>query len=250
MFDLLAASSFGPKHLLGLLYVVVLVVVGLIVLGKEPSKRKMLILIILFYIFEILKLGFLIIRDGSFLMNHLPLHLCSIPLYIFPIIYFVKDETKIQKYALATGFVTVLGAALTALLLPENIIGNNEQWFPFTDNFLPWVSFTYHGLMILAAAWLLKSKTYIPKYKDVFRVMPFTFGLMILAMIANALFDKDFMLLNKGTNSPLVGLLDNGQFIYTLSMIVLGLIVIGIISAVITSLYKFIPYIIRKIKGK
>ena len=145
-----------------------------------------------------------------------------------------------EKYALATGFVTVLGGALAALLLPENIIGSNEQWIPFTDNFLPWVSFTYHGLMILAAAWLLKSRTYVPEYKDVFRVMPFTFGLMILAIIANAALDKDFMLLSRGTGSPLVGMLDYGQFVYTLSMIVTGLIVIGIISAITTSIYRII----------
>lgn len=240
MLNLLAAPTFGPKHLLGLLYVVVLIVVGLQLLGKEPSKKKTLILIILFFVFEILKLGFLIIRDGKFPMNHLPLHLCSVPLYIFPIIYFLKDGTRIKKYALATGFVTVLGAALAAMLLPENIIGSNEQWIPFTDNFLPWVSFTYHGFMLLAAAWLLKSKMYVPEFKDVFRVMPFTFGLMILAMIANAILDKDFMLLNYGTGSPLVGLLDNGQFVYTFGMIVTGLIVIGIISAITTSIYRLI----------
>ena len=238
MLNLLAAPVFGPKHLLGLLYVVVLVVAGLQLLGKEPSKKKLLILIIMFFVFEILKLGFLIIRDGSFPMNHLPLHLCSMPLYIFPIIYFVKDESKIRKYALATGFVTVLGAAIAAMLLPENIIGSNNQWIPFTDNFLPWVSFTYHGLMILAAAWLLKSKTYVPEYKDVFRVMPFTFGLMILAIIANTLLDRDFMLLNNGTGSPLVGLLENGQLVYTLGMITTGLIVLGIISAITTSIYR------------
>lgn len=240
MFQILAASLFGSKHLLGLLYVVVLVMVGLFLLGKESSKKKILILIILLFIFEISKLGFLIIRDGSFPMNHLPLHLCSIPLYIYPIIYFVKDGSKLQKYALATGFVTVLGAALAALFLPENIIGNNDHWFPVTNNFLPWLSFTYHGLMILAAAWLLKSKMYVPEYKDVFRVMPFTFGLMVLAIIANILLDKDFMLLNKGTGSPLAGILENGQVVYTISMIVTGLVVIGVISAITTSIYRLI----------
>jgi len=238
MFYLLAAPAFGPKHLLGLLYVVVLVVFGLKFLGKEHTQKKILVFIILFFVFEILKLGFLIIRDGSFPMNHLPFHLCSIPLYIFPIIYFIKDGTKLKKYALATGFVTVLGAALAALMLPENIIGSNEQWFPFTDNFLPWVSFTYHGIMILAAAWLLRTKMYIPEYKDMFRVMPFTFGLMILAIIANTLLDKDFMLLNRGTGSPLVGLLDNGQLFYTVAMIVTGLIVIGVISGITTTIYR------------
>jgi hypothetical protein len=92
--------------------------------------------------------------------------------------------------------------------------------------------------MILAAAWLLKSKTYVPEYKDVFRVMPFTFGLMILAIIANTLLDRDFMLLNNGTGSPLVGLLENGQLVYTLGMITTGLIVLGIISAITTSIYR------------
>ena len=76
-------------------------------------------------------------------MNHLPLHLCSMPLYIYPILYFSKEGSKLEKYAKATAFVVVLAGALGALIVPGNIIGSNEAWFPFTDNFLPWVSFTF-----------------------------------------------------------------------------------------------------------
>ncbi|AIO19681.1 Integral membrane protein [Candidatus Izimaplasma bacterium HR1] len=241
MIQLLTAPMFGTKHILGLLYVVILVVVGIKLLGNNPTKRKILIITILFYVFEGLKLGYMIYRDGSYPMNHIPLHLCSMPLYIWPILYFSKKDSKLEKYALATAFTIVLGATLAALLNPGNIIGSNESWLPLTDNYLPWVSFTYHGLMLMSSFYLLTSKLYIPEYLDALRSLVFTFGLMIIALIVSFTIDQDYMLLHTGNGSPLKPVLDNsGQFVYTTLMIVVGLFVIGLISFISTFIYKLI----------
>ena len=72
----------------------------------------------------------------------------------------------------------------------------------------------------------------MPKLKDIPKAFAVTSVLMIFALIANALLDRDFMLLNTGNGSPLVFLLDNGQLFYTLSMIVLGFLVIALIFVV------------------
>jgi uncharacterized membrane protein YwaF len=238
MFHLLTAPTFGSKHLIGLGYVVLIIIVGLQLLKKDYTKQKLLVFIVLFFGLEILKIGFLIIRDGSFPMNHIPLHLCSIPLYAYPAMYFAKEGSYFERVAKTTSVIVVIAAGITALLQPQNIIGENETWFPATGNFLPLISFTFHGLMILAPLYLLRSKAYQPKYLDFFYAIQFTFGLMLIALLVNFTLDQDFMLLYKGNGSPLQFLLDQGQFIYTTTMIVLGLLVITIVSVTIASIYQ------------
>ena len=80
---------------------------------------------------------------------------------------------------------------------------------------------------ILVAAKQLKIKL-----SDIPKALTVTTVLMVFALIANAALGRDFMLLNTGNGSPLVFLLDNGQLVYTLSMIVLGYIAISIIIGI------------------
>ena len=92
----------------------------------------------------------------------------------------------------------------------------------------------------MASIYLLSSKTYVPKFKDALYAMMFTLGLMILALIFNAILDKDYMLLNYGNGSPFQFLLDYGQLVYTTTMIMLGLVVISLVSLITTSIYKVV----------
>ena len=238
MFQLLSAPLFGPKHLIGLLYVIILIVIGLKLLGENYSKKKILTIIIVFFTLEVLKLGYMIIRDGSFPLNHLPLHLCSIPLYAYPALYFAKEGSYFERVAKTTSFIIVIAAGVTALLQPQNIIGSNEAWFPLDGNYLPFISFTFHGFMICAPLYLIRSKYYQPKWNDFLYAVQLTLGLMVLALIANAEMNEDFMLLNEGKGSPFEFLLENGQLIYTGTMILLGVVMITIVSLITTTLYK------------
>ena len=228
--EILTAPIFGSKHLIGLLFVVILLI-GLHVLRKrkEVEHKKMILWIsIAFIVMEIIKLTIMTVNKGAFPMNQLPLHLCSLCLYVYPILYFTKKDSTLEKFVLPAAFATVLAAAVAALVLPTNIIGNNDHWIPFTDNFYPFLSFVYHGLMVYAALYLLNSGYLKLTFKDIPRAWATTGVLMVVAIIANAVLDKDYMLLRTGNGSPLVFLLDNGQLVYTFSMIGLGLFIIAL----------------------
>ena len=56
---LLSAPAFGTKHLLGLLYVAILICGGIVLLYKNPGNRQILVITLLFYFFEFLILNFL-----------------------------------------------------------------------------------------------------------------------------------------------------------------------------------------------
>ena len=227
---ILTAPLFGPKHLSGLGLLLVLAVLLVVVLRYIKASEKNLILFsaIIFWIFEIVKITYMIVDNGKFPMNHLPFHLCSIPLYVLPILYFSKSGSKLEKYMKATLYGVVPIAGIAALVLPTNIIGSSESWFPLTENILPMLSFIFHGLMIFIPFYMVYKKAYVIKYSDIRYAYACTLTLMVGAMIVNALLDKDYMLLNTGNGSPLQFLLDSGQVLYTTSMILLGLFVINL----------------------
>lgn len=224
---LLAAEMFGSKHLMGL--AIGLVFVGLLFFISErylkKNRRTMLIVVtILFYVLEAAKIGYIMSGNGwSYPMNHLPFHLCSLPLYLMPLLLFVKNETLLQyvKPALVAG---LLFGGIIAMLYPTNIIGNGESFFPIGENVLEWISFLYHPLMIFTAVYVIYTGIYRIKFENFYKAFPIIIIYMLMAMVVNSLLDKDFMLLNRGSGSPFQFMIDSfGQFPYVLTMIALGL---------------------------
>lgn len=146
--SILNAQVFGFKHLTGLLAIVFLIVLLLYLCEKKFSDKQRIVLIvstIFILALEIAKLGFLIVRDGSFPMNHLPLQLCSLPLYLVPILAFAKPKSKVLSFVKPAAYATVLFGGMVALLLPFNVIGNAVNWVPLSGNILPIRSFLFHG---------------------------------------------------------------------------------------------------------
>lgn len=222
---ILTAPMFGGKHILGLLVILALYVFIYLFVNKKnvPKEKVLLILTIVLLVLEVTKLLYLTIRDHSFPMNHLPFHLCSLPLYVYSIMAFCKND-KIKEMVKPAAFAGVLFGGVVALLYPVNIIGGVENWKITGDNFLPFISFIFHGGMVFLAIYIIKSGIYkyqFSRIKDVYIVIV---AFMVLAIIVNAITGRDFMLLNTGNGSPLEFLLDTSQIVYTGAMIALGLI--------------------------
>lgn len=243
----LQASLFGSKHLIGLLFIALFFIVFNYILKKLKltNKQKMIFFTIFFYLLEIAKLGYIIYIDGSFPIYQLPFHLCSLPLYLYPVILLIKNKTLVEKYLLPASFAIVLVAGIMALALPTNILGSQENWLPLKDNILPLISFFYHGLMIFSSIYLLKNKIYQFEIKDYPKAMTVGITFAAIAHSFNILLDKDFMLLNKATGSPLAFIFDISKPLYQLSMISSFAILIAIVF-IITNLINS-KFWVRKI---
>jgi hypothetical protein len=232
---------FAPKHIMGLQFVVVWVIILFVVMSllKIKEKQFALIFTIVFFVLEIVKISFMWYR-GGFPMNHLPFHLCSMPLYLFPVYYFSKAGSKLEDFARAGIYGVVFMSGLIALIIPTNIIGDVETWILVEDNFLPYISFIYHGTMIFVSLYILIKGFYKFKYSDVLKAFSCALVLMVFAVIANALLDKDFMLLNRGSGSPFQFLIETSQLLYTFSMVFLGFFIIHLNFGVTKLIYIII----------
>lgn len=238
---ILVAPIFGSKHLIGLLFITVfyLFVSQIINIKKQRNQNRIILLFMIgFYILEVLKIGYIIYLDKAYPIYQLPFHLCSVPLYLYPIMYFFRNSNFVEKYIKPTSYSLVLIAGIMAMALPTNILGSSISWFPLKDNILPIISFLYHGLMIFSSLYLLASKYYQLKLTDYTKTM--TIGLVFsgIAIAANTLLDKDFMLLNKGTGSPLAFILEISKPLYVFSMIGAFAILIAIVFLVTDFVYN------------
>jgi uncharacterized membrane protein YwaF len=239
--QLLTAPLFGSKHLIGILFITVFFILISTLIKKDKAQdhnKFILIFMIAFYVLEILKIGYIIYLDKAYPIYQLPFHLCSIPLYLYPLMYFFKNTKFVDKFIKPASYSLVLIAGIMALALPTNILGSQVNWLPLKDNILPIISFFYHGLMIFSSIYLLKSKYYRFQLTDYTRSMTVGLTFAGIAIIVNQLLDKDFMLLNKGTGSPLAFILEISKPLYMVSMIGGFAILIGIIFVVTDVVYS------------
>lgn len=225
------APMFGEKHLIGLgiiAVIILILLVGTKRLEEKDQKKHILFLMILFFALEIAKLWYIIAHSGSFPMNHLPLHLCSLPLYLYPIMFFAKKDSIIQKFVQPAAFSVVMLAGLIALAMPSTIIGSELSWLPLSNNVLPIISFTFHGLMIYASLSLIKTGFYEFDIKDYPKALVTVLPLLIAALLANHYMDKDYMSLNRGAGVPFNGLIETSHFLYMVVLIGVAFLVIFI----------------------
>ena len=239
--QLLTAPLFGSKHLIGILFITIFFLLISTFIKKDKSQDQnkfILVFMITFYLLEVLKIGYIIYLDKVFPIYQLPFHLCSVPLYLYPIMYFFKNTKFVEKYIKPASYGLILIAGIMVLEQPTNILGSQSSWLPLKDNILPIISFFYHGLMIFSSIYLLKSTYYQFKLTDYTKSM--TVGLIFagVAIMVNQLLDKDFMLLNKGTGSPLAFILEISKPLYMISMIGGFAILIGIVFVLTDIMYS------------
>lgn len=131
---------------------------------------------------EILKMAVLI-AFGNYNENYLPLHLCSINIFIIAIHVFKPSKTLGNfLYAIC------IPAAILALLFPT--------WtkLPFA-NLMHWHSFTVHILLALYPIMLTVGGDIKPDLKYLPRVLLLLLILAIPAYAVNCLFDTNYMFL-------------------------------------------------------
>lgn len=226
----LTAPLFGAKHLLGLLFIALFYAILMVVINQKKTlnpKRVVLFITIIFFIMEILKLVYIIVVNQAFPIHHLPFHLCSLPLYLYPLMLLLKKGRFLERVVKPTAYAVVMLAGIMALLIPTNIIGENIYWFPINQNILPIISFFYHGLMIASSLYLMTSGFYRFQKSDYINALFATLSFATVAMIVNLLLNTDFMLLNRGAGSPLQLIIESSYALYLFAMIGLGSVLIS-----------------------
>src|SRR5690606_29705811 len=120
-FMVLSVPLYGEKHLSGLLMMALLLVayfVPLVLLRNKMSQNaKIWVLrgtILFLLLIEFIKFIILLREYGNIPMGEFPMHLCNMPLYLFPFVAFGKS--KFAEYLKPASFVIGLLAGVIAIV--------------------------------------------------------------------------------------------------------------------------------------
>lgn len=228
-------NLYGTKHLIGLGWTAVLILLLTIISIKTQKKYGEVLILkvgaLIFLSLELIKYIYLYFNGGlSFF--YFPIQFCSLMLYAYPIIAF--GDKKLSSIVLPFAYVGGLVAGLLALLMPTNILGNPDTKWLDWNNFLYTLSFIYHAFMIYYSAYLIISKKYKAKLSDIKNVVIITSFFALVAQTLNILSDNDFMMLNRGSGNPLSFLMEYNYLYYigsqALILVVVSFLFIGMAS--------------------
>ncbi len=226
------SAVFGRKHLIGLAVSVVFIVGMLIFLHfmfrNKSEKAKTWVLrglAIAILSLEFVKHMALLADDGIGISTY-PLNLCHTILIVAPFVAFGKN--KIAQFLKPYTFVVGLVAGLIVLAYPSTVLGKTEYWF-VNGEYLPFISFLYHSLMIIFSLYMIISKIYKPKPIDSLWAFCVLFGYSIFISILNVIVGADWCFLGDASSSPL-GFIYNagGWFLHYLVILCAGIILLAL----------------------
>ena len=194
-------GMFTIGHLIFFILTIVGIAVGLKFTKKESVKRNIIIITIVAWVLEIIKIIFnLKTGNGNNLNTYVPLYYCSILLYagIFSSIGkgYIK---KMGDVFLATG--GIVGGILF-LILPTTSI----TMYPMF-HFISIQSFLYHGAMLYLGLAINKTNYIELKSKDIIYYATLLFIMCVLAFMVNVRFGSNLMFISKDFPGTPVGLL-------------------------------------------
>jgi len=191
----LGFKSFGVTHLIWLAVTAIVIVLAALHYRRLDDNGRSLwrkVVAMLLVADELFKHICLII-GGNFLVKYLPLHLCSINLFL--IVYHAwKPNRSLGAYLYAV----CIPGALAATLCPT-----------WTDlpvlNFMHLHSATVHILLLMYPIVLTAGGDIKPRAKDIPKCLLVLVSLAAVALAANLLMDTNFFFLmnSGGTNNPL-----------------------------------------------
>ena len=176
---------YGGQHLswLGLF---LLVTIGNVLLyGKlgEQGKRNWRKTVALLVVFNELFKHVCLVIGGNFMAKYLPLHLCSINVFLIAIHAWRPSKT-LDNFL----YLVCIPGALAALLFPS--------WGALpVKNFMYWHSFTIHILLAMYPLVLTVAGDIRPRLQDFFKCLVLLLAMAVPIAVFNILFDTNFMFL-------------------------------------------------------
>lgn len=178
----------------------------------------------------------------------LPLYTCSMFMYVLPFAAFAKNE-KIQNVAYAfLTTISIFGGLTNFYLLP--ILHSYPIW-----TCAVFISLFYHFMMSFTGLFLLATKTYTLKLKDIVVgwIPVLIFSLIVLPIsyyLQNKGYYPDYMLIMHGDGAPLLPKMSSFFINHNMQLIYSIIVIVGymLISLLIVSIYKLIMLLFKKKK--
>lgn len=227
--------------IIGLIITLIIIIVTTKLVKGKDEKVKLLPVKICFYVLivlEVIKIYYLISRDGGFNANRFPIVFCSIVMYTYPMFCFKKN--KLSDFAMG---MSVLPCFISIIFVFLSV-GDYDMMQGGKFNIIHFHSVIYHLVMFGVSTYLITSKLYKFEFRKCVGIFLGLASYVSMATILTVFIQGDISFFGYGFNgSPVFGFLYNkiGYFPGNLLLIIL----MGILSFAIYGLIS----LFSKIKG-
>ena len=221
------------------LFIIFLLVIFALLLTKRVNfnvKKVEFVVVILLILLKVVHLAVSMkeLPDGGMVLHQtqLSFHLCSIMIYSVIAAYFIKNE---QLKSVLKSFMVpcmVIGALLALLIPTEGVDPSTLR---------VWQYMLIHGVLVYYGFYLMIIEKVDLSLKVYFRNLALLVIITLLAMFMNSVLEQygtNFLFLRQPPmpNLPILNL-NNGWYIYFISLMTIAVILIGIVH---------LPFIINK----
>ena len=229
-------NLFGPEHAAVLIISMVLICsVSFAYTQNKKWRRRILVTISsILPLTELCKTVFLVMV-GRYGIGHLPMHLCSLSIIIYPL-YTIIKAGRIKDFLKAFSCLVLCPAGVGALLFPD------WTMYPIIS-FMSILSFFWHVLQVLLPICIISAGEICPRSKEVL----FSIVFLVMTAVPVYLFDLHFSSNYYFLLRPVPGPLEMvySSFGYRIYLPVLIFMVVFVIFAV-----YFIMKIVEVVKRK
>ncbi len=187
---------FGTAHRTVMLTVLLAVVTVASIYNKVENCRRRILIVVSFLlpVTELLKILFLI-KAQKFGIGYLPMHLCSLSIFIYPV-YTMLKQGKIKDFAGCFCCCVLLPAAVSAIVFPD--------WTMYpVISFMSLSSFVWHTLQIILPICLCVSGEVRPGFKDAVKCLIFLCMLAVPVYIFDRVYSCNYWFLLNPVPGPL-----------------------------------------------
>ena len=211
-------SAYGGLHLIWIAVFIATVVINCVLYHKLSTSGRILwrkIVATLIILDEMFKMLMLTI-GGRYTLSYLPLHLCSINIFII-VFHVIKPSKTLSAFL----YTVCIPGALAAILFPS--------WtsLPF-GNFMHLHSFTVHILLALYPIVLAVNGEFDLKVGNVGNCMLLLIGMAIPIYMINLVLDTNFMFLMHADEGNPLYLFEQmwGNHLYGFPVIIAGVLIV------------------------
>ncbi|MBQ6441508.1 MAG: YwaF family protein [Lachnospiraceae bacterium] len=153
---------FGKEHIAMLTLIAALTASVVVIYARHQKLRHGMLLVIAFLlpILETVKI-LLLIRWGLMGIGYLPLHLCSLAIYLYPVAALLK-QGKTRNVIGGFCCIVLLPATIAALLFPD------WTMYPIMG-VMSLMSFSWHALQLMLPLCMLIAGELCPAFRDVWK---------------------------------------------------------------------------------
>ena len=154
---------FGIEHILVIIIITLFIATTVIWFKKCKAGERLILIRVIAVTLPVLEVWKIIMLIASDRMDigHLPIHLCSMSIYIYPVVTFLP-EGRVRKTLTEISVITLLPAAISAIVFPD------WTMYPIL-NFYCLHAFVWHSLQVVFPILCIMNRWCIPRIKNLWK---------------------------------------------------------------------------------